>query len=157
MDAVATPTAQLEAWVAFLRSHAAITRQLNVDLLAEHGLTINDYEVLLHLERADGGVMRRVDLAESVVLTASGITRLLEGLERAGYVEKASCASDARVSYAKLTVSGRQKLRAAARTHRAGIEELFTSRFDQAELAGLAELLARLPLTGKACNGADSC
>lgn len=155
MDAVASPPTQLEAWVAFLRSHAAITRQLNVDLLTEHGLTINDYEVLLHLERAEGGLMRRVDLAESVILTASGITRLLDGLERAGYVEKARCSSDARVSYAKLTVSGREKLYQAAKTHRAGIEELFLSRYAEAELAGLAQLLSRLPMTGKACGGSD--
>src|SRR5580765_7622135 len=78
---------RLEAWVGFIRSHAAITRQLNVDLLNAHGLTLNDYEVLLVLSRADDGMMRRVDLAESVLLTASGITRLLDGLEQAGYVE----------------------------------------------------------------------
>ncbi len=71
---------RIESWVAFLRSHSGITRQLNADLLAEHGLTLSDYEVLLRLSRADNGSMRRVDLAESVVLTASGITRLLDGL-----------------------------------------------------------------------------
>src|SRR5215218_151912 len=119
----------LEAWVSFLRAHAAITRALNADLLNEHGLTLNDYEVLLHLSRADGGMMRRVDLAESVLLTASGITRLLDGLERAGLVEKASCAKDGRVSYAKLTDAGRGKLYEAGSTHLAGVEELFTSRY----------------------------
>jgi DNA-binding MarR family transcriptional regulator len=156
MSASAVPVRQLEAWVAFLRSHAAITRQLNVDLLAAHGLTLNDYEVLLHLSHAEGFRMRRVDLAESVILTASGITRLLDGLERAGYVEKASCKSDARVSYAQLTDAGRAKLQEASSTHLAGIDELFTSRFADHELASLAELLSRLPTTGKA-NGAESC
>src|SRR5471030_2378437 len=91
MNAVAAPPKQFEAWVAFLRSHSAVTRQLNVDLLNEHGLTLNDYEVMLLIDRAEHGVMRRVDLAESVLLTASGITRLLDGLEAAGYVEKAHC------------------------------------------------------------------
>ena len=148
---------QLDAWVGFLRSHAAITRQLNVDLLAAHGLTLNDYEVLVLLSRAEGQMMRRVDLAESVVLTASGITRLLDGLERAGYVEKASCDSDARVSYAKLTDAGRAKLAEASATHHAGVEELFVGRFSEEELALLAELFARLPLTGRACNGDDAC
>jgi len=148
---------QLEAWVGFIRSHAAITRQLNVDLLAAHGLTLNDYEVLLLLSRSDDQMMRRVDLAESVVLTASGITRLLDGLERAGYVEKASCESDARVSYAKLTGAGREKLRHASATHLAGIDELFVGRFSEDELATIAELFARLPLTGKACAGEHSC
>ncbi len=93
--------------------------------------------------------MRRVDLAQSVVLTASGITRLLDGLETAGFVEKATCASDARVSYAKLTEAGAEKLGQAAVTHLAGVDELFTSRFSNAELRALAELLSRLPLTGK--------
>jgi DNA-binding MarR family transcriptional regulator len=152
MNAIAAPPLHLEAWIGFLRSHAAITRQLNVDLLNEHGLTLSDYEVLLYLIRAEDGMMRRVDLAESVLLTASGITRLLDGLERAGYVEKASCKSDARVSYAKITVAGRETFKAASVTHRAGIEELFTGRFSESELASLAMLLGRLPMTGKACS-----
>src|ERR671922_1089241 len=101
---------QLDSWVFFLRAHAAITRELSADLQREHGLTLNDYEVLLHLAHADDCRLRRVDLAERVILTASGITRLLDGLERAGYVEKAACESDARVSYAQLTETGRAKL-----------------------------------------------
>ena len=119
---------QLEGWVSFLRAHAAITRELSAQLQREHDLTLNDYEVLLHLSHAEDGRMRRVDLAQQIVLTASGITRLLEGLERAGYVSKETCASDARVSYAKLTEEGRDKLRTAADTHLRGIDELFVSR-----------------------------
>jgi DNA-binding MarR family transcriptional regulator len=152
MNASLTTGTRLEAWVGFLRSHAAITRQLNVDLLNAHGLTLSDYEVLLRLASAEDGMMRRVDLAESVLLTASGITRLLDGLERAGYVEKASCASDARVSYAKLTDEGRALLVDASDTHLAGIEELFTSRYSADELDTLGELLGRLPMTGRACT-----
>lgn len=146
---------RLESWTSFLRAHSAITRQLNTDLLTVHGLTLNDYEVLLRLAHADDGMMRRVDLAESVVLTASGITRLLDGLERAGLVEKAACSEDARVSYAKLTAAGRRRFHRAAETHLAGVEELFTSRFSTDELASLAELLSRLPLTGKDCCGGE--
>jgi DNA-binding MarR family transcriptional regulator len=157
MSTISTTKSDLAAWVGFLRSHAAVTRQLNVDLLNAHGLTLNDYEVMLHLARAEGGMMRRVDLAKSVVLTASGITRLLDGLERVGYVEKAECESDARVSYAKLTDAGEKKVADAGATHRAGIEELFTSRFTPAELSTLAELLSRLPMTGKACTGDRAC
>jgi DNA-binding MarR family transcriptional regulator len=138
--------ADLTGWVTFLRAHAAITREMSAQLQREHGLTLHDYEVLLHLSHADGFMMRRVDLAQSVLLTASGITRLLEGLERAGYVEKATCQSDARVSYAKLTDDGRAKLRAAAVTHIRGVDELFTSRYSGSELVTLAQLLARLPL-----------
>jgi DNA-binding MarR family transcriptional regulator len=138
--------ADLTGWVTFLRAHAAITREMSAQLQREHGLTLHDYEVLLHLSRADGLMMRRVDLAQSVLLTASGITRLLEGLERAGFVEKATCLSDARVSYAKLTDAGWAKLRAAAVTHYRGVDELFTSRYSGSELERLAQLLARLPL-----------
>ena len=142
-------TTQLDSWVFFLRAHAAITRELSADLQREHGLTLNDYEVLLHLSHADGGRLRRVDLAERVILTASGITRLLEGLERVGLVEKENCASDARVTYAKITAAGTAKLRDAAKTHLRGVDELFVGRYSESELTTLADLLSRLPLTGK--------
>jgi DNA-binding MarR family transcriptional regulator len=143
---------QLDGWVSFLRAHSAITRELSAQLQREHGLTLNDYEVLLHLSHAEGGRMRRVDLAQQIVLTASGITRLLEGLERSGLVCKDTCASDARVSYAKLTDAGAAKLRTAAKTHLRGIDELFLSRYSGSELATLGELLARLPVTGADCK-----
>jgi DNA-binding MarR family transcriptional regulator len=151
VTAAASTPQRLESWVSFLRSHAAITRELSVQLQREHGLTLNDYEVLLHLSHAEGDRLRRVDLAERVLLTASGITRLLEGLERAGYVCKETCPSDARVSYAKLTESGADKLRVAAVTHLRGIDELFTSRYSGSELETLAGLLSRLPVTGSDC------
>ncbi|MBA3841900.1 MAG: winged helix-turn-helix transcriptional regulator [Actinobacteria bacterium] len=148
-----SPPQQLESWVSFLRAHAAITRELSAQLQREHGLTLNDYEVLLHLSHAEGAMLRRVDLAERVLLTASGITRLLEGLERSGLVCKRTCESDARVSYAKLTDAGLAKLRAAAVTHLRGIDELFTGRYSGSELVTLAELLSRLPVTGSDCKG----
>jgi DNA-binding MarR family transcriptional regulator len=150
MSAVGTAN-RLAAWVSFMRAHAAITRQLNADLLNGHDLTLSDFEVLYRLSRAEGCMMRRVDLAQSVLLTASGITRLLDGLERAGLVEKARCDSDARVSYAKLTDAGLDKLRDASETHFAGVEELFTGRFADAELDHFAALLSRLPLSGREC------
>ena len=156
MNAVATRPKHLAAWVAFLRSHAAVTRQLNVELLNAHGLTLNDYEVMLLIDHSENGLMRRVDLAQSVLLTASGITRLLDGLECAGFVEKAHCASDARVTYAKLTDAGRQKLHAASDTHLAGVQEVFHSPYSDAELTTLEELLSRLPMTGKADCGSAS-
>jgi len=148
-DTYTIPT-QLEAWVAFLRAHSAITRELSADLQREHGLTLNDYEVLLHLSHAEGNRLRRVDLAQRVLLTASGITRLLDGLEQAGFVCKETCASDARVSYAKLTDVGREKLSVAGVTHLRGIDELFVMRYSDEERATLFELLSRLPSTGGA-------
>jgi len=137
----------VRSWVHLLRAHAATTRALSAELVAEHGLTINDYEALLLLSRAEDRRMRRVDLAGELLLTASGITRLLDGLERAGFVERASCASDRRVTYAVLTDAGYAKLEAAADSHVAGIRSLFEQRFDEHELEQLAALLSRLPGT----------
>jgi DNA-binding MarR family transcriptional regulator len=142
------------AFVRFLRAHAAVTRQLSARLEAEHGLTLSDYDVLVQLYDAPEQALRRVDIARAVLLTASGITRLLDGLERAGWVEKRACESDARVSYAVLTDAGVAKFEAAQLSHRADIEELFASRFSIEEREQLAELLGRLPLaeTAEACS-----
>jgi DNA-binding MarR family transcriptional regulator len=141
-------TWRLDAWIRFLRAHAALTRELSAELVARHGLTINDYEVLLHLARAPEQRLRRVDLVDRVLLTASGITRLLEGLERSGHVERVRCPDDRRVVYAQLTPAGLQRLREASRTHVAGIEALFNAPFTDEELVTLAGLLARLPAAG---------
>jgi len=135
----------LDAWVRLLRGHASVTRAMSAELVAEHGLTINDYEALLHLSRAEEGRMRRVDLAERLILTASGVTRLLDGLERAGLVERAACASDRRVTYAVLTDAGRARLEAASGSHVASVRAFFEERFSDAELDRLAALLGRLP------------
>jgi DNA-binding MarR family transcriptional regulator len=123
-----------------------VTRELNAQLVADHGLTINDYEALLHLARAEERRMRRIDLAERLILTASGITRLLDGLEQAGYVDRDSCASDRRVTYAVLTDAGLAKLREASKSHVADIRSFFESRFSSDELDELVGLLDRLPL-----------
>jgi DNA-binding MarR family transcriptional regulator len=112
--------------------------------MADHGLTISDYEVLLRLAWVPDRRMRRVDLAEQVLLTPSGITRLLDGLEKASYVERGTCDSDRRVVYAVLTDAGLAKLREATTTHVAQIEELFGERFVPAELEALGDLLSRL-------------
>jgi DNA-binding MarR family transcriptional regulator len=134
----------VRSFVALVRAHAAVTRQLSAQLSADHGLTLSDFEVLLRLAGASDRRMRRVDLAEEVLLTASGITRLLDGLERAGYVERAACASDRRVVYAVLTDAGLEKLREAATSHFAQVEALFGGRYDDGELDSLTALLVRL-------------
>jgi DNA-binding MarR family transcriptional regulator len=138
----------LSAWVAFLRGHAALTRALNAELVATHGLTLNDYEVLLRLSHAPDRRLKRVELAQSVLLTPSGITRLLDGLEAQGCVEKASCPGDARITYAVLTDSGLEKLQEAASSHLADVDRAFAARFDVDELETLATLLARLDVGG---------
>ena len=150
--------AELEAWVGLLRAHAAATRRFNRELMASHGLTINDFEVLVHLAHADDGRLRRVDLAERVLLTASGITRLLDGLERSKLVRKASCAADARVTYAEITPRGRELLSDARESHVEGVRALFAERFTAEVLQALTGLLERLPLAPQSdvCPGADA-
>jgi DNA-binding MarR family transcriptional regulator len=146
---VLSEQASARTFVALLRAHAAATRELSAQLSSDHGLTLSDYEVLLRLSRASDRRMRRVDLAEQVLLTASGVTRLLDGLERSGFVERASCSTDRRVVYAVLTDDGLEKLQAASKTHLAQIETLFRARLDESELDELALLLARLEDDGE--------
>jgi DNA-binding MarR family transcriptional regulator len=132
-------------WSRLLRTHAALTREFSGRLVADHGLTINDYEALLHLSHAEHGALRRVDLAERLMLTPSGVTRLLDGLERDGWVKKGSCDTDARVTYAVLTDEGRERLEVASRSHLGQVRALFEERLSADELATLADLLGRLP------------
>ena len=133
------------AWVRLLAAHAAITRELNARMLGAHGLTLTDYEVLLFLSWAPGGRLRRSDLAESVLLTQGGVTRLLKGLADQGLVASAVSESDRRVVYAELTAEGRRTLERAARDHTADVERLFTAHLSAVELRTLAELLQRIP------------
>jgi DNA-binding MarR family transcriptional regulator len=138
----ATPA--LRAWGELLRGHAATTRLLSAEL-HEHGLTINDYEALLLLSRAEEGRLKRVELAQALVLTPSGVTRLLEGLEAAGLVERASCEADLRIIYAHLTERGRERLQAASCGHVRSVRALFEEYLTCDELETLASLLERLP------------
>jgi DNA-binding MarR family transcriptional regulator len=133
-----------DAFVALVRAHATVTRQLNAQLAADHGLTISDFEVLLRLARSPEQRLRRVDLAQQVVLTPSGITRLLDGLERQGWVDRASCSEDRRVVYAVITEAGLAKLQEARSTHIPQIEEHFARRLPTADLATLVGLLGKL-------------
>jgi DNA-binding MarR family transcriptional regulator len=133
------------AWTRLLRAHASTTRLLSAALQAEHGLTINDYEALYVLSRAEGRRMRRVDLAGRLLLTPSGVTRLLEGLEQSGLVERATCSSDLRVTYAQLTEAGAAKLEEASCAHVGSIRTLFEQHFSTEEIRALASALGRLP------------
>jgi DNA-binding MarR family transcriptional regulator len=142
----------LEPWTRFLRAHAAITRQLSARLENQHGLTLSDFDVLAQLYFARDHALRRIDLARQVLLTASGITRLLDGLERAGWVAKRRCETDARVTYAVLTEEGVRKFKAARRSHLADVDELFGSRLNDEERSQLGDLLAKLPLADTACT-----
>src|SRR6266550_1733932 len=144
----------IDAFVRLVRAQAAVTGQLSAQLSADHGLNISAYEALLTLARAPDSRLRRVDLANGLLLTASGVTRLLDGLERDGFVVRDECASDRRVSYAVLTKAGRDKLREASKSHTRQIRELLGAPYDEDELAQLVALLDRLPGVDPT---ADSC
>jgi DNA-binding MarR family transcriptional regulator len=137
--------AALEAWRSYLQSHATILRGLDAELVAEHGLTARDYEVLLYLSQAADRRLPMSALAESTMLTRSGITRLVDGLVTAGLIERVSCPNDARVSYAQLTEAGYARLRDAGASHLASIRRLFLDHFSAEETVQLAALLSRLP------------
>jgi DNA-binding MarR family transcriptional regulator len=146
--------AAVRAWTRLLRAYASTTRQLSVQLQDEHGLTLNDYEALYVLSRAEGRRMKRVDLARRLLLTPSGVTRLLEGLERARLVERAACDSDLRVTYAQLTDAGAAKVQEASCGHEGSIQALLDAHFTEKELETLAGLLGKLP---EVAEGDDSC
>jgi DNA-binding MarR family transcriptional regulator len=122
-----------------------VTRQLSAQLSADHGLNISAYETLLHLARAPESKLRRVDLANGLLLTAGGVTRLLDGLERDGLVARGECTTDRRITYAVLTEAGRAKLDEATKSHTRQIRELLGGPYDEDELAQLVALLDRLP------------
>jgi DNA-binding MarR family transcriptional regulator len=135
----------VRAWTRLVRAYALTTRELSTELQESHGLTVNDFEALLVLAQAESGRLKRVELARTLLLTPSGITRLLRGLEDAGLVERATCATDLRVTYAQITAAGREKLQAAAAAHRAQICELLDEHFESADLELIAEILDKLP------------
>jgi DNA-binding MarR family transcriptional regulator len=145
---------ELAAWRGLLRAHAGLIKELDAELEREHGLPLTSYEVLLHLDLAPDRRLRMSDLADSVLLSRSGLTRLVDRLERDGLLERASCKSDARGSFAVLTDRGRSALRAAAGTHLRGIRERFIGHFSDAELDQLAGFWERvLPGAGDGEGG----
>jgi DNA-binding MarR family transcriptional regulator len=133
-----------DAFSTLLGAHATLTRELSAALVASHGLTINDYGCLLLLSRAGEEGMRRIDLANQLQLSPSGITRLLDRLEDQGLVGKGECKSDARVSYAILTDDGLAKLKEAAPGHIEDIERRLAAELSDEEMKTLADLLGRL-------------
>jgi DNA-binding MarR family transcriptional regulator len=116
--------AELAAWRGLLRTHALLVKTLDAELEQAHEIPLTSYEVLLHLSHA-GGKMRMCEVAESVALSRSGLTRLVDRLERDGLVERRSCPDDARGAFAHLTDTGRAKLDAASSTHLAGVRRHF--------------------------------
>jgi DNA-binding MarR family transcriptional regulator len=132
---------ELRAWQALLHAHHDVTDRLDADLREQHGLTFSEYDVLLRLARAPGRALRMSDLAGRVLLSPSGLTRLVDRLVDDGLVSRDTSHEDARVTLARLTALGRERLRRAARTHLQGIREHFAGRLSEAQLRNVASAL----------------
>jgi len=137
------------AWRGLLRAYACLAKRLDAELERAHGLPMTSYEVLHHLGDAPSGRMRMCDLAERAQLSRSGLTRLVDRLEREHLLDRCSCDHDARGSYACLTEAGRERLEEARTTHLAVVREHFFSRFSEVELSVLADMWERIA----PCNG----
>lgn len=149
----------LGAWRTLLRAHDQVVRRLEVELLAEHGLPLASYDVLLQLAESPDRRLRMTELADRVLLSRSGLTRLVDRLEQGGLVARASCPNDARGTHAVLTDAGLARLRTAAPTHLRGIAEHMTSKLTAGELTTLTVLLGRLlgdrPAPAGGCGAAE--
>ena len=134
---------RLAAWAAFLRAHAAVKAKLERELLVERDLPLTWYEVLLHVA-GSGGKLRMQELARSVLLSKSGLTRLVDRMEAAGLVARRTCESDRRGAFVAVTPEGAAALRAAAPVHLRGISEHFTSHLSAEELRVLRTMMERV-------------
>jgi DNA-binding MarR family transcriptional regulator len=135
---------ELAAWRTFLRAHAQVVRSLEQDLIAEHDLALASYDVLVQLSEAAGRRLRMTELADRVLLSRSGLTRLVDRLVREGLVAREACPEDARGMLAVLTEAGLERLRQAWPTHVRGVAERVTGRLSADELSTLGALLGRL-------------
>jgi DNA-binding MarR family transcriptional regulator len=151
-DQEALTEGELRAWRGLLRAYGCLAKRLDAELEREHRLPMTSYEVLNHLEHTNRGRMRMCELAEEAQLSRSGLTRLVDRLEREGLVERCSCEHDARGSYACLTDGGRERLEEARVTHLGVVREHFLSRFSEGELTDLADVWERIaPCNGNGC------
>ena len=135
---------ELAAWRGFLRVHSGIVRELNTQLELRHALPLAHYEGLLYLEGAPCGKLTMSALAQSVLLSQSGVTRLVDRLVQSGLVVREGCSEDRRVMYARLTDDGRAALREARPTLIEGVRQGFLAHFDDAELDVLADAWERV-------------
>jgi DNA-binding MarR family transcriptional regulator len=143
------PPTHLAAWRAFLEAHARTVDVLERELRDEEGLNLAEYDVLVHLSEAEGGRLRMRDLAERVLLSRGGLTRLVDRMQAQGLVCRARCTSDGRGLYAELTPEGRERLRATFPTHLRGVAEHFGTHLDADEAAVLSRVLGRIADAGR--------
>jgi DNA-binding MarR family transcriptional regulator len=144
VNTAALTPAELAAWRGLLRAHSALVHDLDAELREAHDLSLHEYEVLIVLAEAPEGRMRMSELATAVLLSQSGLTRLVDRLVQAGSVERTKCAEDRRGLNAQLTAAGRLRLVEARPTHHRGVRARFLDRFDRNELARLASFWERV-------------
>lgn len=130
---------ELAAWRGMLRVHATLVKALDAELDATHGLPLSSYEVLILLRTAPGRRLRMAELADQTLLSRSGMTRLVDRLERDGLLRRDTCSSDARGCFAVLTEQGAELLAKARETHLAGVRKRFIGLLGEKQLACLAE------------------
>lgn len=135
---------ELDAWRGFLRAHAEVVGGLDEELQAEHGLPLTSYEVLVSLAEAPGNRLRMSELAASLLLSQSGVTRLVDRLERDGLVQRERCDSDGRGFFAVLTPAGVVRFRAVRPTHLAGVRHRFLDPLSEDEQRSLRSAWERL-------------
>ncbi|TCK26495.1 MarR family transcriptional regulator [Pseudonocardia endophytica] len=140
---VPTPT-EMASWRSFLRAHAAITKTLEGELEIEQQLSLAAYDVLVQLSEAPGRRLRMTELADAVLLSRSGVTRLVDRLEKVGLVARSRVADDGRGVAAELTEQGLNRLRTAAVTHLRGIRVHFAEQLDEDDLADLERVTRKL-------------
>jgi DNA-binding MarR family transcriptional regulator len=132
---------RLAAWRSFLRAHARVIRALEAELADEHDLALTDYDVLVQLASAPDRRLRMSELADALLLSRSGATRLVDRLVADGLVERVSCDTDRRGQWASLTDAGHERLKRATPTHLRGVAEHFLDRLSGDDLEGLERML----------------
>jgi DNA-binding MarR family transcriptional regulator len=132
------------AWYGFLRAHTEIVERLDTELEAAHGLALRSYDVLVQLSQEEAGELRMFELADEVVISRSGLTRLAERLERRGFVERRRGDRDPRMTFVRITPAGLDKLAEATPTHVEGVRRLFLDKLSTREAHVLAAVFARL-------------
>lgn len=135
---------ELEVWRTFIRVHAQVLRRLEADLVERHGLPLAWYDVLVRLLEADERRLRMTELADRVMLSPSGLTRLVDRMVDEGLVRREQAERDGRGFYAVLTDAGYERLREATGTHLRGVREYVIGRFEPDELAQMSALLRRI-------------
>jgi DNA-binding MarR family transcriptional regulator len=135
---------ELAAWRGLLRIHAGMTKALDAELMREHRLPLSSYEVLLFLADSPQGRMRMSELAEGVLLSRSGLTRLVDRMERDGLLRRKRCEEDQRGWFAEITDEGRALFARARKTHLDGVRERFLNRLSRDEQRTLAALWEKI-------------